>query len=544
MSCFPEAVYSVYVDGELPLAESRDVEAHLVSCRDCRALVVALRDEEALLADLLQERQPRSFHSVPRRAPARGLAIGFLPSLGAVALVVAGVGWILESLFPSSMTWLNPLNLIGAYDMAFDLIFLIRNQAPGLVELLIAVAVTVSVSALASFVVSVLARRWWGPATLGLLLLVLVSAPTPGSALATREGEQIRIGPAETVKETLVVAAETLHVEGVIDGDLLVLAERLVIRGEIRGNVYGLVRNLELDGRVAGSLHVGSVRITIAGDVGESLWSVSESLSLEEEGRVGRDLLAVSNGVVIDGEVGRDVFAGGQYLEIRGRVARNAEARFGRIALFDGASIGGDFDLKMPEGQKAEIDPGAAIAGELREKFLDHSRLREKSHRFFSIAFYVRAVILLAAMFLVGMALHAVVPGIFDNRLETAGEFFRTLGYGFVALVGAPVILVFTFLTIVGIPIAIIGVWVFVTAVFVSGIVVSALIGCAMVRSAETSTTGFGLALLLGLCVTLFSGAIPFVGLLVHVVILVTGVGLVADRCVSALRASRRAMVS
>jgi hypothetical protein len=543
MSCFPEAVYSVYVDGELPLAELRDVEAHLVRCRDCRALVVALRDEEALLADVLQERQPRSFQSVPRRAPARGLAIGFLPSLGAVALVVASVGWIVESLFPSSMTWLNPLNLIGAYDMAFDLIFLIRDQAPGLVELLIAVAVTVSVSALATFVLSVLARRLWGPATLGSLMLVLLSAPTPGSALMMQEGDQIRVGPGETVEETLIATGETVHVEGVIDGDLLVLAERLVIRGEVRGNVYGLVRKLELNGRVTGSLHVGSARIIIAGEVGESLWNVSESLSLEGEGRVGRDLLVLSGGVVIDGEVGRDVLAGGQYLEIRGRVARNADAHFERIALFDGASIGGDFALKMPEGQKAEIDPGAAIAGELSENYLDHGRLREKSHRFLSIAFYVRAVILLAAMFLVGMALHAVVPGIFDNQLGTAGEFFRALGYGFVALIGAPVILVFTFLTIVGIPIAIIGAWVFITAVFVSGIVVSALIGCAVVRSAETSTAGFGLALLLGLCVTLFSGAIPFVGFLVHVVILVTGVGLVADRCVSALRTSRRARV-
>ena len=543
MSCIPEATCSIYVDGELPLDKVREVEAHLVGCRDCRALVVALRDEGTLLKNALLERAPRTFQRPPQRAPVRGFAIGFPVSLAAVGLVAAVVGWLLENLVPSSMTWLSPLNLIGVYEMAFDLIFLIRDRAPGLVELLIAVAVIVSLSALLSFALSVLARRFWGPVTLGLLLAGLLSVPAPGSALSLRDDDQIRIVPGETVEDTLIAATETVHVEGVIDGDLLVLAERLVIRGEIRGNVYGLVQVLELHGRVTGSIHVGAARIVIAGGVGGSLWSASDSLELESGGRVERDLNAASSGMVIHGEVGRDLFAAGEYLEIRGRVERDTNAYFERVSLFDGAVIGGDLDLQLPEGQKAAIDPGASIAGELREKFVELNRLREKGSRFLTIAFYVRAVILLASMFLVGMALHALIPWIFDNHLETAGEFFRTLGYGFLALIGAPVVLFLISLTIVGIPIAIIGFGVFLTIIFVSGIVVSALIGCAVVRSAAHSTSGFGLALLLGLCVTLFSGMIPFVGHLVHVLILLTGVGLVVDRSVSALRASRKAVV-
>ncbi len=62
------------------------------------------------------------------------------------------------------------------------------------------------------------------------------------------------------------------------------------------GNVYGLVRNLELHGRVAGSLHVGAARIAVTGEVGGSLWSMSEFLALEDEGRVERDLNSVVSG--------------------------------------------------------------------------------------------------------------------------------------------------------------------------------------------------------------------------------------------------------
>jgi cytoskeletal protein CcmA (bactofilin family) len=542
MSCLPEAVYSVYVDGELPPQKVRDVEAHLVRCRDCRALVLALREEGTLLADALLERDNPAYRSSARPAPARGLAIGLIPSLTAVGLVVAVVGWIVESLLPSSMTWLNPLNLIGAYEMAFDLIFLIRNQAPGLVELVIAVSATVSVSALLSFGLSALARRLSGSAALGLLLTVLLWAPAPGSALVLRDEEQIRVGPGEILEETLIAAAQTVHVEGVVDGDLVVLTERLVIRGEVRGNVYGLIRNLELDGRVAGSLHVCSERIVITGEVGGNVWSASENITLGDDGRVARDLSSVASGVVIDGDVGRDLFAGGEYVEIRGGVARNVQTRSERITLFDGASIGGDFELHLPENRKAAIDPGAVIGGELRE-IVDKHPLGEEHSRFLTIAFYLRALVLLAAMFLMGMALHATVPWIFDNHLETAGDFFHALGYGLLALIAAPVILVLTFLTIVGIPIAIIGLWVFITTLFLSGIVVAALIGRTLLRSAEKSATGFGLALLLGLGVLLFSGAIPFLGFPLHVLILLTGLGLLVDRGVSALRESRRAIV-
>ncbi len=70
MSCFPESVYSVYVDGELAPQEVRDVETHLVGCRDCRALVLGLREEGTLLADLLLERVHPAHQRSARPAPA------------------------------------------------------------------------------------------------------------------------------------------------------------------------------------------------------------------------------------------------------------------------------------------------------------------------------------------------------------------------------------------------------------------------------------------------------------------------------------------
>ena len=108
MSCFPERVYSVYVDGELAADEVREVESHLVQCRRCRVLILALQDEAAFLTDLFPERVQPAVRA-PGRARARGLAVGLVPALGLLALVVTVAGWLLERRLPPGMRWMNPL---------------------------------------------------------------------------------------------------------------------------------------------------------------------------------------------------------------------------------------------------------------------------------------------------------------------------------------------------------------------------------------------------------------------------------------------------
>ena len=92
MNCFPERVYSVYVDGELAAEETREVESHLVQCRRCRMSILALQDEAALVADVLHERVPATARRVSGRSRARGLAIGIVPALGLLAIVATVAG--------------------------------------------------------------------------------------------------------------------------------------------------------------------------------------------------------------------------------------------------------------------------------------------------------------------------------------------------------------------------------------------------------------------------------------------------------------------
>jgi cytoskeletal protein CcmA (bactofilin family) len=541
MSCFPESTYSFYVDGELASDEVRMVETHLVQCRSCRSLVVALREEERLLADVFHERARQSFRRAPRTAPPpRELALGLVPMVGLGVVALGVLGWIFESRLPSGIEWLNPFRLQGAYEMAFDLLFLIRDEVPGLLEFAGASAGLASVSLLLIFAVSVLSRRFTGTVALGLGLLALVAGPTPSSALELHFHEdEVEVAAGETVDQTMIINANTVRVDGKVEGDLIVvLAERLILRGEVRGNVFSSARTIEMSGKVDGNFHAIGETVRVDGKVGGNMYSLSELVTISDAASVGRDSTHAAAGATVDGEVKRDLFVIGEWVEVRGSVGRNVDARADRVELLGGAKIDGDVDALFWSENEVEVAPGAVVSGEVRSRLHEHGR-PSRFGRFMHWHFYVFLVIRLGAAFAFGMLLYALVPQLFAAHLETAGEFGHSLGMGFLALCATPIALCLIGITILGIPLALTGLAIYVCALYVASILVSALVGTQVMKPEAETWGSFGLALLVGLVIVIAATQIPFVGFPVRFVVVLTGLGLLVERLRSGWQAAR-----
>ncbi len=538
MSCPPESTLAVYTDGALAPSEKRTLETHLVHCRQCRALVVALGDEAALLSDVLHERAVPIRAAAPP-APTRGLALGLASSLLLVAVAATVTGWLMETGLPESIDWMNPFRIRGFATMAFNLIFLLRDELPGLLELALAVAATASVSAILTFAVTVLFRRWVGPGALGMLCLAALAAPPPSAAHFGFHEHAVTEVPSGDVHDgTLVAASRTVNVDGVVEGDLIVFSERLAVRGEVRGNVFALTQNLELSGRVTGSVHVVSERSHVAGDVQSDLYVFSEHFTLAKSAGIGRDASLAVASAVVEGMIGRNLWAWIDRIEVRGSIGGNVDARGDRVALMDGARIDGDVDAKLPKGREVETSPGAVVAGELRSA-VRQRHARARFAQFLKLRFWAFLGIQLTGAFVVGLALHALFPAVFRGRLETSGSLFRLLGIGFLALIATPFAIIVCAVTLVGIPLSLIGLAVYLAALYIAFVVVAALVGSALVRPRGDATGGFGLALLAGLLVLLVGASLPFLGPLLVLLVVLAGLGLLVDRAQFAWRAAR-----
>jgi hypothetical protein len=126
-------------------------------------------------------------------------------------------------------------------------------------------------------------------------------------------------------------------------------------------------------------------------------------------------------------------------------------------------------------------------------------------------------------------------------RLETTGAFFRSLGIGFLALVATPLALALAAVTLVGIPVTLIVGAAYLLALYLSPILVAALVGRTLISSDGEGASGFGLALLVGLLVLTLLVNVPVLGWLVRVLAVLTGLGILVERAVSAWRASHPA---
>jgi len=308
------------------------------------------------------------------------------------------------------------------------------------------------------------------------------------------------------------------------------------MRGVVRGNVFAFAQSIEIAGVIEGSLYSASERLELKGEVRHDVVAAGDHINLLDGGTVGRDATHFASALFLDGEVRRHLFSATERAEISGRIGGNADLRGERAVLLTGAVVAGDLRHALHDDREPEIAPDATVAGSIVQESWGEA-MGKRHEGFHVVAVLARALIVSVSAFVLGILLHLLAPALFEERVETGGEFFQALGMGLIALVTTPAVVVLAFLTVVGIPLGVIGLFIYVTALFVSLVVVAALIGRTLLRRGP-GQEGFGLALLAGLAVLALATSIPWLGGLVRIIVLLTGLGLLVRAAIRLWRAS------
>jgi hypothetical protein len=293
---------------------------------------------------------------------------------------------------------------------------------------------------------------------------------------------------------------------------------------------------VDLAGTVSGSVVAFGEEVAVEGTLEGGLYGASDRVRVDRDARVGGDLAVAAGEVELEGRVGRDLSLLARRVELRGETGRDVTVVVEEGRIHDEARIGGDVRAWLDDPERFEVAEEAAVGGVVevqRQEHVHDSSLARYGH----LGFYLWALVQLAMAFVLGLALHALFPRLFGGRVETGRDFFVALGLGFAALVVVPAALALVGLTVVGIPLALLGLAVFVAALYVAGIQVAVLIGRALVRPGSADLRGFGLALLAGLVVVGVAMRLPFVGGPLRILVLLVGLGLLAQRAWLWLRA-------
>lgn len=317
-----------------------------------------------------------------------------------------------------------------------------------------------------------------------LVTLILLSGLFVGPAATSSQSGisgNIVVGPDETVSDIDAVAG-TIHIQGTVTGDISGFAGTLIIDGTVEGNVDVAAGNVE-------------VRGTILGD----LSAASGNVHLYDGSTVGGELVATAGSVLVNGQVTGSAQIVAETIEL------GEQASLEQSLVYNGNLAG---------------DTGA-VAGEItRDTTLgvgEFTQLQPFVSWFFAVSIFVLNL-------LFGIFLLALFPRFSTTVVGTIrGQPARTALIGLIGLIGIPAVLVVTALTVIGLPITLVGLLAFFIIAWAGLIYGRLALGVWLLSLVGIVNRWLGL--LLGLILGTLLWQIPFIGGPSNFVLLLLGTG-------------------
>jgi len=332
-----------------------------------------------------------------------------------------------------------------------------------------------------------------------ILFIVLV---LPATAVVLRNGGTITIPSGQTINDDLVISGGTVRMLGNITGDLVVMGGNVEVDGSIGGSLMAMGGTVILRGPVTNSLYAAAGTLDARSTVGRNMVVTGGTVTAGNEARVGRDL-AVAGGTVTVGS----------------NVQRNLRAAAGTLTVTETARIGGDL---IAQASTPTIEPGAVIAG---ERIITQPERRERRERgpWAALGWFLWPIFTALALIPLGLAFIAAASRLTeDTQVLLRRHPWASLLAGFITLIIVPFIVVLLMVTVIGIPLALVLMWLYLSALLISPIFAAILIGRLVWRRPAGNLF---LAFLIGLGIITLARFIPLLGSLVTLAVLVFGLG-------------------
>lgn len=363
------------------------------------------------------------------------------------------------------------------------------------------------------------------------LALLLLAAPAgPGGTAEGRDLARAR----GTIRQDLYVAGPLVDVQAEVIGDVVAAGSEVRIAEHVTGDVLVAGGEVTVAGRVEDDIRAAGGTVDVTADTGGDAIVAGGQVRLGAGTQVGGRAWLAGGEVSVDGAVGGDLRATGGTVRIAGHVAGDAHVAARQVELADTARIDGALRYRSP--REAVIHPAAIVAGGV-----EATRLEEWD--------WVTGLLIpaigagLLGLFLVGLAIVLLVPGFAAAAAETAAlEPWKSAGLGLAILVLAPVVVVALLATVLGIPLALTLLALYVVGLLtglLTGVLWVGRVGARLLGRPPASRGGWTLALLLALVLVALIGAVPFVGPPVVALVMILGLGALTLATVRMLRRVR-----
>lgn len=352
------------------------------------------------------------------------------------------------------------------------------------------------------------------------LLLILMLGAAPVSAADVRSGDTIIVASGDQVNDDLYVAASRIVINGTVNGDVICAGETIVIDGVINGNIIAVGSTIRIDGEVTDSVRAAGATIVIGGKVGKDIFVAGNDINLKNVGAIGRDLFFASSSINVDVPIDRNIKGYAETADLNSLIRGNVEVGATNLTISSTASIKGN--LTYVSANEAVVNSGAQIEGTVA-----HNLPKAKSSVSPNLSVWFKII-----AFLTTLVTGALIILIAPKRASAVAESIKrkplaTLGWGALILFVTPLAALITFITVIGIPVGLIGLLLYGSVIYLSQVAVGLFIGSLIIgRFATASSRGVLVgAFTLGFAILTLIKLIPYIGFPIWLATALFGIG-------------------
>jgi cytoskeletal protein CcmA (bactofilin family) len=307
--------------------------------------------------------------------------------------------------------------------------------------------------------------------------------------------------PGASARET-VTGGTIIIGEGEITDGFVAMGGDVIIKGTVNGDVSAFAGNVKMTGMIDGDLS------TFAGNT-------------VIDGKITGDAEAFGGNVVVgeDAEIDGSFKAASGNVDINGAIEGDAEISSGSIILGPNAEIKGKLEYTARNYNKNSNAQIGSVTRRSETQFAAGGmpKVGRLLGGIFKVYWFLLTLVFGAILLIVAPKFSSEISdGVVEEPLKMAL-------IGFLILIGVPVLLIILMITIVGIPFAIVGGFLFVLLVWIAGIYGKFAVGTWILSKVEKSNKWA--ALIIGLLVGVILGYIPFIGGLIGFGISILGLG-------------------
>lgn len=339
-----------------------------------------------------------------------------------------------------------------------------------------------------------------------------------------RTGESVRLEKNETIDSDFFAAGEKVVLAGTINNDAYVAGGNIDVEGNIKGDLLVAGGNVNIRGAVDGNVRVAGGNVNIEGSVGKNLTALGGSIDLSKSATVAGNLVSAGGNLQIRAPIkGKATLAGGN-IDIGSEIGSDVNAATEKLNLTSNAKVLGNINYWSEN--RANFASDATVAGKLNfNKVVKPQVDRQRAEA----AWAGLKTGLNIYKFSVGLILGLLLIWAFPNFMQRSADQILTnplasFGWGFLFLVAAPVVIVLLFITILGIPLALIALFAYILIIMIAQVFSSLALGEWLLKRFN-QRGGMMAAFIVGLVVLSLVKLIPVLGGIVSFVALLIGLG-------------------